>query len=123
MMISPKIARRLIGIGGVGLLAVFYGPLAVNEIRAAFPGDALHATALRDCAQVTPSFNRLDREQCADCYAGHLLLMGESEAPQNEVDLAVSAARGHQFKTDVVQQQQLARYLDSVMRGGRGREP
>jgi hypothetical protein len=39
--------------------------------------------------------------------------MGESGVPQNEVDLAVSAARSHQPKTDVVQQQQLARYLDA----------
>jgi hypothetical protein len=113
MKTSPKVIRRLIGIGGVGLLAAFYGPLALNDIRAAFPGDALHAAALRDCAAANHAFNRLDQEQRADCYAGHLLLMGESSVQQNEVDLALSAARGHQFKTDVVQQQQLARYLDA----------
>jgi hypothetical protein len=110
---SQKIARRLIGIGGFGLLAVFYGPQALNDIHAAFPGDALHAAALRDCAAANPAFNRLDQEQRADCYAGHPLLAGESSVPSSQIDLAVSAARGHQFKTDVVQQQQLARYLDA----------
>ena len=107
-----KNVRRLIGIGGVAVLAVLYGPLALNEIRAAFPGDALYGGALRDCAAANPAFNRLDQKQRADCYAGHLLPIGESGVPQNEVDLAASAARGHQFKTDVVQQQQFTRYLD-----------
>jgi hypothetical protein len=110
---SQRIIRRLIGIGGVGLLAAFYGPLALKNIRAAFPGDALHAAALGDCAAANHAFNRLDQAQLADCYAGHLLLMGDSAVALNEVDLAVSAARGHQFKTDVVQQQQLTRYLDA----------
>jgi hypothetical protein len=113
MKTSQKIARRLIGIGVIGVLAIFYGPLALDEICAAFPGDPLHAAALRDCAAVDHAFNRLDQEQRADCYAEHLLLMGDSSVPQNEVDLAVSAARNHQSKTDVVQQQQLARYLDA----------
>jgi hypothetical protein len=113
MTTSKRIVWRLIGIVGVGLLAVFYGPLAINGIHAGFPGDELHAAALRDCAHVNPNFNRFDQEQRADCYAGHPLLMGDSSGPPNQVDLAASAARGHQFKTDVFQQQQLARYLDA----------
>jgi hypothetical protein len=113
MTASRKIVWRLIGIGGIGLLAIFYGPQAFNGIRAGFPEDALHAAALRDCAKVNPNFNRFDQDQRADCYVRNPLLMGSSSGSPNQVDLAVSAARGHQFQTDVIQQQQLARYLDA----------
>jgi hypothetical protein len=84
MTTSQKRARRLIGMGVAGLLVVFYGPLSLNYIRAAFPGDTLHAAALRDCAAANPAFNRLDEEERADCYAGHLLLTAESGAAPNE---------------------------------------
>jgi hypothetical protein len=111
MHTSRKLVMRLTGLAGVGLLACFYGPLAVDAIRAGYPGDALHAAALNDCAVVNPAFNRLDQEQRTACYARHQ--MGESGVFPNQVDLAVSSARDHQLKTDVVRQQQVVRYLDA----------
>jgi hypothetical protein len=115
MQTSRKLVVRLTGLAGVGLLAAFYGPLAFDEIRAGYPGDALHAAALNDCAMMNVAFNRLDQEQRTACYARHQ--MGESGVFPNQVDLAASSARDHQVKTDVVQQQQVVRYLDA--RGAR----
>jgi hypothetical protein len=111
MQTSRKLAARLTGLAGVALLAAFYGPLAVDAIREGYPGDALHAAALNECAMVNPAFNRLDQEQRAACYARHQV--GASGVLPNQVDLAVSSARGRQVKTDVIQQQQLSRYLDA----------
>jgi hypothetical protein len=111
MKTSQKLAARLTGLAGVGLFAAFYGPLAVDAIRAGYPVDALRAEALNQCAMANPAFNRLDQEQRTACYARHQV--GGSGVLPNPVDLAVSSARGHQVKSDVVQQQQLSRYLDA----------
>jgi hypothetical protein len=69
MRTSRKLVVRLTGLARAGLLAAFYGPGALNEIRAGYPGDALHAAALNDCAMVDPAFDRLDQEQRTACYA------------------------------------------------------
>jgi hypothetical protein len=111
MKTSQKFGSRLCTFAGVGLLAVFYGPLVVDDIRAAFPGDALHAAALRDCALENTAFNRLDQAQRADCYATHPGLMRDARSAPNEVDLRMSAGRGHQPQNDVIQQQQLMDYF------------
>ena len=102
MKTSKRTAWRLCGTVCAGLLVSVYGPDLLDNIRAAFPGDALHAAALRGCALATPAFNRLDPDDRAACYAMH---------PPNEVDLSVSAARLHRLDSDVVQRQQLDRYL------------
>jgi hypothetical protein len=111
MKTSQKFGSRLCAFAGVGLLAVFYGPLVFDDVRAAFPLDALHAAALRDCALANTAFNRLDQVERADCYATHPGLMRDARSAPNEVDLRISAGRGHQPQNDVIQQQQLMDYF------------
>lgn len=109
MTMSHKIAIRLCGFAGISLLAVAYGPLAIEDLAAAYPKDVDRAAALDKCAAAIPTFDRLDQSERATCYATHLA----NAAGLNEIDLRNSAGRGRQPQNDVMQQQQLDRYFEA----------